>query len=56
MGNGPGKLSSNKMINIFPWASEMREWSSLPKFFLSPALGTNFGYFYRKQNEYKTKG
>ena len=31
MGNGPGKLSSNKMINIFPRASEMREWSGLPK-------------------------
>ena len=31
MGKGPGKLSSNKMINIFPQASEMREWSGLPK-------------------------
>ena len=31
MGNGPGKLSSNKMINIFPRASEMRELSGLPK-------------------------
>ena len=31
MGKGPGKLSSNKMINIFPRATEMREWSGLPK-------------------------
>ena len=56
MGNGPGKLSSNKMINIFPRASEMREWAACPRFFSNPTLGTNFGYFYRKQKEYKTKG